>query len=82
MYCFPFWFTTIPYTFLLIASSNFLCGDIFYELNEHGKNKIGEKMPLTTFTNFNIEAFATEAVGWARFGSFMNEAQFRRLATA
>jgi hypothetical protein len=46
------------------------------------KNKLGEKMPLTTYTDFNIETFATAAVGWGRYGAYLNEAQWRRLATA
>jgi hypothetical protein len=45
-------------------------------------NKIGEKMPLTVLAQFNIEAFATTAVGWGRYGANLNEAQFLRLATA
>jgi hypothetical protein len=46
------------------------------------KTKIGEKMPLTVFTEFNARAFATTAVGWGRYGAYFNEDQFRRLATA
>jgi hypothetical protein len=45
-------------------------------------NKIGEKMPLTVLSNFNIETFATTAVGWGRFGANLNPVQFNRLATA
>jgi hypothetical protein len=46
------------------------------------KNKIGEKMPLTVYTDFNARSYATTAVGWGRYGAFMNPEQFRRLATA
>jgi len=46
------------------------------------KNKLGEKMPLTVYANFNAEAFATDALGWGRYGAYLNEAQFKRLATA
>lgn len=46
------------------------------------KNKVGEKMPLTVFTNFKPESFVTTAVGWGRYGGYLNEAQWRRLATA
>jgi hypothetical protein len=46
------------------------------------KSKIGEKMPLTVFTDFNARSYATTAVGWGRYGAYLNEEQMRRLATA
>lgn len=46
------------------------------------KNKLGEKMPLTVYTDFKAEAFATTTVGWGRYGGYMSEPQFRRLSTA
>ena len=46
------------------------------------KNKIGEKMPLTVFSDFKAESFATTSVGWGRYGAYLNELQWRRLASA
>jgi hypothetical protein len=56
--------------------------DIWYMGIPGMKNKIGEKMPLTVFSEFKAEAFATTTVGWGRYGAFLNADQFRRLATA
>ncbi len=46
------------------------------------KNKLGEKMPLTVYANFKAENFVTTTVGWGRYGSYLNETQMQRLATA
>jgi hypothetical protein len=46
------------------------------------KNKVGEKMGLTVFTDFNKNSYTQDSVGWGRYGAYLNEAQFRRLATA
>lgn len=56
--------------------------DIWYLGLPGLKNKVGEKMPLTIFTDFKAEAYATTTVGWGRYGAYMNEEQFRRLATS
>lgn len=46
------------------------------------KNKYADKMPLTVYTDFKSEYFATQTVGWGRYGAYLNEAQWRRIATA
>lgn len=46
------------------------------------KNKIGEKMPLTTYADFNARNFATTVVGWGRYAAYLNETQFQRLDSA
>lgn len=46
------------------------------------KNKVGEKMPLTIFTDFKAASYATETVGWGRYGAYLNEEQWLRLSTA
>ncbi|MHA2065673.1 MAG: phage major capsid protein [Candidatus Thorarchaeota archaeon] len=56
--------------------------DIWYMGIPGFKNKIGEKMPLTVFSEFKAEAFATTTVGWGRYGAYLYPEQFRRLATA
>lgn len=43
------------------------------------KNKIGMRMPLTIFAEDNILTYSTTTVGWGRYGTGINEAQWRRL---
>jgi len=77
----------VEYNITPIYSMNVLnagaaCTDKWYMGIPGIKNKIGEKMPLTVFSEFKAEAFATTTVGWGRYGAFLNDDQFRRLATA
>lgn len=77
----------IEYNLKVVYSTNVLnagdaCTDKWYMGVPGMKSKIGEKMPLTVYTDFNARSFATTAVGWGRYGAYLNEAQLRRLATA
>ena len=77
----------VEYNITPIYSMNVLnagaaCTDKWYMGIPGMKNKIGEKMPLTVFSEFKAEAFATTTVGWGRYGAYLNSDQFRRLATA
>lgn len=58
------------------------CTDKWYLGVPGIKNKIGEKMPLSVYSEFNIRGFAQTAVGWGRYGAYLNESQVLRLATA
>jgi len=71
-----------PVYSLGVRNAGAACTDKWYLGIAGLKNKIGEKMPLTIFAEFKQESFATTAVGWGRYGAYMNEPQFRRLATA
>jgi len=47
------------------------------------KAKMGNRMDLQVFTELDIMAFATKAVGWGRYGAAIGEVdQFQRCATA
>jgi hypothetical protein len=77
----------VEYNITTVYSLNVLnagsaCTDKWYMGVPGMKNKIGEKMPLTVYSDFNSVAFANTTVGWGRYGSYMYEPQFRRLATA
>ena len=77
----------VEYNITPVYSMNVLnagaaCTDKWYLGLAGLKNKLGEKMPLTIYTDFKAEAYATTSVGWGRYGAYMNEEQFRRLATA
>lgn len=65
-----------------VLNAGAACTDKWYLGLPGLKNKLGEKMPLTVFSDFKIESFVTTTVGWGRYGAYLNPAQFRRLATA
>ncbi len=80
-------FITVEYNVGAVYSLNVLNAgaastDKWYMAVPGLKNKIGEKMPLTVLTQFNIEAFTTTSVGWGRFAGYLNSEQWRRIATA
>jgi hypothetical protein len=75
-------YNIVPVYSMNVLNAGAACTDKWYMGVPGFKNKVGEKMPLTVYTNFNIEAFATTSVGWGRYGGYLNEAQFLRLATA
>lgn len=77
----------VEYNMTPVYSMNVLnagaaCTDKWYMGVPGMKNKLGEKMPLTVFTDFKMESYATTSVGWGRYGGYLNAAQFQRLATA
>lgn len=71
-----------PVFSLNVLNAGEACTDKWYMGVPGMKNKIGEKMALTVWTEFNARSFATTAVGWGRFGAYLNESQFQRLATS
>ncbi len=71
-----------PVYSLNVLNAGAACTDKWYMAVPGLKNKIGEKMPLTVWSKFKEEAFATTVVGWGRYAGYLNAAQWRRLATA
>jgi hypothetical protein len=71
-----------PVYSMRVLNAGAACVDKWYMAVPGLKNKIGEKMDLTVLAEFNIETYATTSVGWGRYGAYLNEAQFKRIATA
>ena len=71
-----------PVYSLNVLNAGAACTDKWYMAVPGLKNKVGEKMQLTVYSDFKIESFADTTVGWGRYGAYMNEIQWRRLATA
>lgn len=71
-----------PVYSLNVLNAGAACTDKWYMGVPGMKNKIGEKMPLTVFSQFKAEAYATTVVGWGRYAGYLNSEQWRRLATA
>lgn len=71
-----------PVYSMRVMNAGEACTDKWYMGVPGLKNKIGEKMDLTVLAEFNIQTYATTSVGWGRYGAYLNEAQFKRIATA
>ena len=46
------------------------------------KNKFGRRMDLEVYSDFDITQYANTAVGWGRYGSFVNSAQVLRVPSS
>jgi len=75
-------YNVLPVFSLKVKNAGVAAIDIWYLGVAGMKNKLGEKMPLTIYSNFKAENYATTTVGWGRYGAYLNEVQMRRLATA
>lgn len=75
-------YNVTPLYSMNVRNAGAACTDKWYLGVPGMKNKLGEKLQLTVYTDFKAEAYATTVVGWGRYGAMVNATQFQRLATA
>ena len=74
-------YNVAPVYSMKVLNAGAACTDKWYLGVKGIKNKFANRMDLTVWANFKSASYATETVGWGRYGAYLNEEQLLRLAT-
>ena len=73
----------IDYSFQMVVTTMLATTDVFYVILPKNKMKVGLRMDLTSFTDFDMLSYSDSQVGWMRHGGAIGDVeQLRRCAIA
>jgi hypothetical protein len=73
----------IDYNFQMVVTTMFAQTGVYYVILPKKKMKVGLRMDLTSFTDFDMLSYSDSQVGWMRHGGAIGDVeQIRRCATA
>lgn len=73
----------IDYNFQMVVTTMFATTNVFYVVLPKKKMKVGLRMDLTSFSDFDMLSYSDSQVGWMRHGGAIGDVeQIRRCATA